>query len=862
MGNSDSSVHPLTRAVVNGDLARLQKLMSKTENWADVKDRNGHGLLHSAAWKNRVEVAEYLTANGINIELRNDIGETPFLVACQSGSAALVDLLISKRCNRLAETTLGRGALTLAVIAGQFEMTKKLVEMGFDVNKPCDKAGGTSLHWAAAKGSAQIATFLIDNGANLEAKMKNGFTPIMEAVMLANIEVIGLLISKGCDVRAEDKDGEGLLHWAAFANCPKIAEQLIANGLNIELRSDRGETPFLVACRYGSAACVDLLISKGCNRLAEDRSGEGALNLSIMVKEFEMTKKLVKMGFDVNKPCERNGFSSLHWAVLREKRIQIVVKFLIDNGANLEAETKAGMTPLLIAVCCDDNVDLVDFLISKGCDVWKKDRDGDGLLHLAAWRNRLKVAEYLIAIGMNIEHRNNRDETPFLLACKYGNADFVDLLISKGCNRLAESTTGGALALAIIGRQFEMTQKLVKLGFDVNKPCEKADGYTSLHWAVSKEGNQIVNFLIEKGANLEAKTKTGSTPIMIAVYNGNVDLLDLLISKRCDVRAKDECGHGLLVVAVWGERVDMFKTILRMGFDVNEKCSNGRTCLHFAASDNSASIAALLLEQGADMEPRNKWGRTPFLTAVIRGSNNVANLLSAKGCNIHAKDEDGHGAFVLACRKHQYDTVKLLLSKFNYLNEEGASMLHWAAHNDYQRMAALLISHGVDLEAKDEWGCTPFLTAVEFGSDNTIDLLISKKCNIFTNARDGASALDLAILGGRLDLFRRFVNPGVTVDYLAQGTRDFLSKLVADENEEASKYLREVEAPLHVLQKKDVVISEPESKHDDLRNDISGALAPENDAVKAADGGEAEETVQRVSQKRRPFFQSLLAQIQ
>ncbi|XP_065835464.1 POTE ankyrin domain family member A-like [Oscarella lobularis] len=177
-------------------------------------------------------------------------------------------------------------------------------------------------------------------------------------------------------------------------------------------------------------------------------------------------------------------------------------------------------------------------------------------------------------------------------------------------------------------------------------------------------------------------------------------------------------------------------------------------------------------------------------------------------------------------------------------------------------MAGLLISHGVDLEAKDEWGCTPFLTAVEFGSDNTIDLLISKKCNIFTNALDGASALDLAILRGRLDLFRRFVNAGVTVDYLAQGTRDFLSKLVADENEEASKYLREVEAPLHVLQKKDVVMSEPESKHDDLRNDFSGALAPENDAVKAVDGGEAEETVQRVCQKRRPFFQSLLAQIQ
>ncbi|XP_065835495.1 putative ankyrin repeat protein RF_0381 [Oscarella lobularis] len=674
MGNSDSSVHPLTRAVIDGDLTRLQKLLSKTENWADVKDRNGYGLLHSAAWKNRVEVAEYLTANGINIELRNDMGKTPFLVACQSGSVALVDLLISKRCNRLAETTLGRGALALAVIARQFEMTKKLVEMGFDVNKACDKAGCTSLHWAAAKGSAQIVTFLIDNGANLEAK------------------------------------------------------------------------------------------------------------------------------------------------------------------------TKLGSTPIMIAVCCHDDIDFLRLLISKGCDVLTKDGSGRGLLHCAAAKNRLKVAEHLIDNGINIELQNNWGETPFLLACANGSAALVDLLISKGCNRLAESKLGrGALALAIIAGQFQMTKKLVEMGFDVNQPCGEV-GYTLLHWAVSKGSNQIVNFLIDKGAHLEAETKTGRTPIMIAVKKGNVELLDLLISKGCDVRAKDKCGHGLLVAAVWGEKVHMFKTVLKMGFDLNETCSNGRTCLHWAAVYDSASIAEILLEQGANLEPRAKRGRTPFLFAVAWGSNNVASLLSTKGCDIHAKDEAGRGALVLACTNHQYDTIPLLLSKFDYLNEEGAPMLHWAARNDYQRMAALLISHGVDLEAKDEWGCTPFLTAVEFGSDNSIDLLILKKCNIFATTRDGASALDLAIMGGRLDLFRRFVNAGVAVDDLTQETREFLAKLVADGNEEASKYMREVDAPLHVIQEKDVVLSEPESKLDEPRNDFSSALAPENDIVEAVDGGETEET--------------------
>ncbi|XP_065836082.1 ankyrin homolog [Oscarella lobularis] len=151
-----------------------------------------------------------------------------------------------------------------------------------------------------------------------------------------------------------------------------------------------------------------------------------------------------------------------------------------------------------------------------------------------------------------------------------------------------------------------------------------------------------------------------------------------------------------------GKRFDMFKKVLKMGSDVNE--TNGRACLDWAAKYDSASIASLLLEQGADLEARNKWEQTPFLCAIVCGSNNVASLLATKGCNIHAKDKDGRGAFVLACKRCRFDTVQLLLSKFDYLNEDGAAMLHWAALNDYQRIATLLISRGVDLEAKDESG--------------------------------------------------------------------------------------------------------------------------------------------------------------
>ena len=66
-----------------------------------------------------------------------------------------------------------------------------------------------------------------------------------------------------------------------------------------------------------------------------------------------------------------------------------------------------------------------------------------------------------------------------------------------------------------------------------------------------------------------------------------------------------------------------------------------------------------------------------------------------------------------------------------------------------------------------KWGCTPLLTAIEFGSDNVIDLLLKEGCSMYAQTKTGEGVLDVAIMGGRLDLFHRFVKAGMKATKLS-----------------------------------------------------------------------------------------------
>jgi ankyrin repeat protein/Tfp pilus assembly protein PilF len=162
--------------------------------------------------------------------------------------------------------------------------------------------GVSLLHMAAGHGMAEIAEVLISNGANVNAKMDNGFTPLFVAI---NVGVAKVLISAGADINAKNSVGSTPLFGAARIGMAEIAEVLISNGANVSAKMDEGFTPLFVA------------------------------------SNADVAKVLISAGADINAKTPV-GFTPLHFASNVD-----VAKFFISAGADINAKTfSSGTTPV------------------------------------------------------------------------------------------------------------------------------------------------------------------------------------------------------------------------------------------------------------------------------------------------------------------------------------------------------------------------------------------------------------------------------------------------------------------------------------------------------------------------------------
>ncbi|MHC4545322.1 MAG: ankyrin repeat domain-containing protein, partial [Planctomycetota bacterium] len=204
---------------------------------------------------------------------------------------------------------------------------------------------------AAQKGRMDLAMMLLDHGANVNIKGGSiEITPLHWAT--GHVEVTEFLIAKGADVNAKDRDGATPLHNAARGKGPDVAKLLIDNGADINAKDKYGRTPLHTAAGNGNDRMVELLIERGAQVDVKDSRGTTALYwaASGTKNSKEAIQLLLAAGADINvkrttKPNE--GFGLLH--VASKNSNERVVEFLIAKGLDINAETATGRTPLELA---------------------------------------------------------------------------------------------------------------------------------------------------------------------------------------------------------------------------------------------------------------------------------------------------------------------------------------------------------------------------------------------------------------------------------------------------------------------------------------------------------------------------------
>jgi len=274
------------------------------------------------------------------------------------------------------------------------------------------------LHTAAADGNTEHAELLIAEGADVNARDQQGWTPALTALYAWELAVTDLLLEKGADTNAP--------HLAAYTGDLRGIKRLLDKDAPVD--SPKGLSLLHAAAAGGHTDVVEFLIAKGFEATATTDDDVTPLHYAALGNHEKIAEILIAKGADINSSV-RNGQTPLHRTALSGSRK--VAELLIRKGADVNAVDNTRVTALHTAAE-EGNRDIAALLIARGADVNAKDKWVWTPLHYACWRNRKETVEFLLAKGADLNAKEEEGKIPLAVAEEEGHTEIVELLRKHG----------------------------------------------------------------------------------------------------------------------------------------------------------------------------------------------------------------------------------------------------------------------------------------------------------------------------------------------------------------------------------------------------------------------------------------------
>ena len=209
--------------------------------------------------------------------------------------------------------------------------------------------------------------------------------------------------------------------------------------------------------------------------------------------------------------------------------------------------------------------------------------------------------------------------------------------------------------LALNACRVACTQASSRWLLDRDHPNRYRPTYPSpLHVASIWRLEAVVKLLLNEGAEVDSKDKTGRTPLSWAAAMGFKAGVELLLNQNAEIDSNDEIGWTPLVHALAIGHDAVVKLLLEKGAEVDTIDKEGLTPLYIAAAIGNKAMAELLLEKGVDVNSKNGRGQTPLMIAAQQGNKVVVELLLNRRADINAKDSRGRTPLALTMKeKHK-----------------------------------------------------------------------------------------------------------------------------------------------------------------------------------------------------------------
>jgi ankyrin repeat protein len=440
---------------------------------------------------------------------------------------------------------------------------RALVDQKVDVNVP-GRDGTPALHWMVRVDDLDSAQLLLRAGADAKRATRTGVTPLYLACSNGNAAMIRLLLDAGADPNAADPTGETPLMTASKIGDLASVRLLLDRGAVVDTRDPEfQQTALMVAVRENHPDLVRLLIDRHADVNAKTRTGRTPpWILPNSVPGFGHGIGIVRGGLPErgSRYLVPGGLTPLLYAA-RDGRVDSA-RMLLAAGAKLEEVDPNGITPLLMAIT-NDHMDLARFAIEQGANVNVVDWYGRTPLWAAVETRNMDVdngnfengvdreaalglIKVLLDKGADPNPRTKETppirrqmlrvtgslswvdftgQTPFLTASLAGDLSVMGLLLDYGADPYV-TTFGGTSALMaaaginwVVDQTFdegprallEAVKLCYELGMDVNDV--NSMGLTAVHGAANRGSDEIIQFLVQKGAKLDIKDKEGRSPL-------------------------------------------------------------------------------------------------------------------------------------------------------------------------------------------------------------------------------------------------------------------------------------------------------------------------------------------------------------
>ena len=535
---------------------------------------------------------------------------------------------------------------------------------------------------------------------------------------------------------SEDSAGQTSHLCPAMWEDPAVCQVFIGTGAGIETKNDKGRSPLHVASLSGTLTTVKMLVGAGADVRAVSDQGSTCLFFSACFGHTDTVRYLVSLPeVDLNHQGSKN-YTALHIAV-QEKRAD-VVQVLIDAGADIETKSTDERSPLLVASCLGE-LTTVTKLVKAGADVRATDAEGSTCLIFAAFFGHTDVVRYLVSLPeVDLNHQSSKNDTALHLAVQKKHSDVVQVLIDAGAD-IETKNDDGCSPLHVASRSGEpaTVKMLVKTGADVRATDDEGNaclifaayqGHTStvrylvclpevdlnhqgvynstaLHLAVQEKHADVVQVLIDAGADIVTKNDKGHSPLFVASISGELTIVTKLVEAGADVRATDDERNTSLILAACFGHTDIVRYLAGLPeVDLNCKGVYNSTASHVAVDGKHADVVQVLIDAGADIETKNDEGRSPLLAASLSGEFTIVTKLVEAGADVRDTDAEGNTCLTLAACFGHTDVVRYLVSlpevDLNHRSSKNLTALHLAVQEKHSDVVQVLIDAEADVKTQ------------------------------------------------------------------------------------------------------------------------------------------------------------------